>query len=104
VIDPNGNTCEIGKATSDAYGTYECSFTPEVPGKYRIIATFDGSRSYYGSTTTYLTVGPAPEPAPVVEIPTPPPTEMYILGAAVAIIIAIAVAAAVNVLMLKKRS
>jgi len=58
-IDPNGNYQNIGTATSDAFGNYGFTFEPEVSGQYLIMATFYGSDSYYGSTTTtYLTVDP----------------------------------------------
>ena len=69
-VDPNMNYQVLGTATSDATGHYGFSFEPEVPGDYIIMATFYGSDSYYGSTTTtYLTVDPAPEPYPTVTIP-----------------------------------
>ena len=61
IVDPAGTYAWIGTATSDAYGKYEYMFIPQMEGTYTIIATFDGSKSYWGSqTTTYLTVGPAP--------------------------------------------
>jgi hypothetical protein len=69
-VDPNYNYQTLGTATTDVYGNYAFTFEPEVPGQYMIIATFYGSDSYYGSTTTtYLTVDPAPEPYPTVTIP-----------------------------------
>jgi len=50
----------LGTTTSDSYGNYGFTFKPETEGQYMIIATFEGSGAYYGSTeTTYLTVGPA---------------------------------------------
>jgi len=56
-VDPNNQYVNIGETTSDAYGNYGFTFTPDVEGKYMIIATFTGSNSYYGSTATaYLTV------------------------------------------------
>jgi len=59
-VDPNNHYQDYGTTTSDAYGNYGFTFKPDVEGKYMIIATFEGSSSYYGSiTTTYLTVGPA---------------------------------------------
>ena len=65
IVDPAGNYAWIGTATSDSYGNYEYMFIPQMEGTYTIIATFDGSKSYWGSqTTTYLTVGPAPASYP----------------------------------------
>jgi hypothetical protein len=104
VIDSNGNFRDIGTATSDASGFYSLQWTPDIPGKYTVIATFPGSEGYYRSyAEAAFVVDPAPEPEPVVEIPTPPPTEMYVMGAAVAIIIAVAVVGALLAMMLRKR-
>ncbi len=70
IVDPAGTYAWIGTATSDAYGNYEYMFIPQMEGTYTIIATFDGSKSYWGSqTTTYLTVGPAPEKVTIPEYP-----------------------------------
>ena len=50
---------------SDSYGNYAYSFIPQKKGTYTIIATFDGSESYWGSSqTAYMTVGDAPAPYP----------------------------------------
>jgi hypothetical protein len=62
-VDPDGEYANIGTTTSDSYGNYGFGFCPEKAGTYMIIATFEGSGAYYGSTaTTYLTVT---EPVPV---------------------------------------
>ena len=67
IVDPAGAYAWIGTATSDSYGNYEYSFIPQMEGTYTIIATFIGSKAYWGSQmTTYLTVGPA---TPTVTIP-----------------------------------
>ncbi|PVX23220.1 MAG: hypothetical protein CW716_12635, partial [Candidatus Bathyarchaeum sp.] len=56
VIAPSGNP-ESMDATSDSYGNWALGFCPEETGTYTIVATFEGSKAYYGSTqTTYLTV------------------------------------------------
>jgi outer membrane protein assembly factor BamB len=100
-VDPNGNFINIGTATSDAYGGFGYAWkTPDVPGKYAIIATFSGSESYWSSyAETFAVVTEAPAATPT---PTPlvlPPYESYTIGAAVAVIIAIAIA----VLLLYRR-
>jgi hypothetical protein len=104
VLDPNNNCYEVGRATSDATGFYSYAFTPQVPGKYTIYASFDGSKAYYGSSAeTAITVdsAPAATPAPT---PTPAPmTDTYILGATVGIIIAIVVVGLLLFLLLRKR-
>jgi len=102
-IDPNNNFIHLGTATSDTSGTFGFEWkTPDVPGKYTIIATFAGSESYYASyAETYAVVTEAPPASPT---PTPaaplPPIETYFVVATVAIIIAIAI---VGILMLRKK-
>jgi hypothetical protein len=101
-IDPNNNYIPIGTTTTDLTGAYGFVWQPEVPGKYQIIATFAGSKSYGSSyAITYMGVGEAP---PVPAAPEPaaplPPFEMYTLYATIAIIIAIAI---VGLMILRKR-
>ena len=50
VVDANGNYRYIGTATSDSSGTYSLQWTPDITGKYTVIATFTGSNAYYGSS------------------------------------------------------
>ena len=60
-FDPNGNTYEIGRTTSTNRGTFGCAVDLPVPGLYKIIASFEGSDSYYGSSAeTYVIVEEAP--------------------------------------------
>jgi hypothetical protein len=67
IVDPAGTYAWIGTATSDSYGNYEYSFIPQMEGTYTIIATFIGSKAYWGSQqTTYLTVGPATAAYPTI--------------------------------------
>jgi hypothetical protein len=102
-VDPNNNFIHIGTATSDTSGLYSHAWkTPNVPGKYTLIATFMGSESYYASykeTAMVVTEAPAP-PAPT---PTPlvlPPYETYMTVAVVVLLIAIAIAV---ILILRKK-
>jgi hypothetical protein len=125
-VSPDGQTIDLGTATSDIGGSYGISWTPAKEGLYQIIATFEGTNGYGGSyATTYLTVGPAnpiitPTIAPTATVvptitptatvsasPTVAPTPgtgistetLLIAGAAVVIIIAVIAAA----LVLRKR-
>jgi hypothetical protein len=60
VVDPNGNTVDLGMVTSDIDGQYAFRYTPRDQGLYKVIATFAGSESYFESyDTTYFTVDPA---------------------------------------------
>ena len=104
-VDPNGNFVHIGTATSDTSGLFSYVFTPEIPGKYTVIATFQGSESYWRSyAETAISVSEAP-PAPAAPEPAPaqPPLDLYIIGTGIAIIIAVAIVGLMIVRMLKKR-
>jgi hypothetical protein len=101
VIDTNGNFRNIGTATSDANGFYSFVWTPDIEGKYTIIATFQGSESYWPSDaeTAFVVNEAAPTPTPQ-PIETLPPTEMYFAISTAVVVIAIAIA---TLLIIKKR-
>ena len=96
IVDPNGEYSWIGTATTDMDGNYAYIFAPDVEGKYMIIATFDGSKAYYGShAITYVPVGPAISPSgPIVPGPGStaqfPITEVTVIGLILAIAIVVA--------------
>jgi outer membrane protein assembly factor BamB len=104
VLDPNGNSYEVGRTTSDASGMFKKAFTPEVPGEYTIIATFEGSESYWQShAETAINVEEAPAATPA---PTPTPAsaaDLYFVPATIGLLVAIIVVGAILVLMLRKR-
>ena len=83
---------------------FHCAFTPEVPGEYTVIATFEGSNGYWPShAETAINVEEAPTGTPE---PTPIPAsiaDLYLVPGIIGIIIAIAVVGAIVVLMLRKR-
>jgi hypothetical protein len=99
-VDPNGNYQNLGTTTSDAYGHFGFGYCPEIPGTYMIIATFEGSDAYYGSTTTtYLTVDEATPTQPIEpeapEEPEEPVTPL--ISTEVAIVAAVAVIAVIGI-------
>jgi hypothetical protein len=104
-LDPNGNYYEIGNATSDSSGVYSLAFTPEVPGLYKIYATFEGTNSYYASTAeTAVNVEEPSQATPEQpETQQQSMTDSYFLPAVIAIILAIAIGFAVTILLLRKR-
>ena len=103
-IDPNNNYQDLGTTTSDAYGNYGFTFTPETEGQYMIIATFAGSKAYYGSTTTtYLTVGEALSPTTPIEPEEPTAAFITTEIAIILAVIAVAVIGIVGYFVLKKR-
>jgi hypothetical protein len=104
VLDPNNNVYEVGKTTSDASGFFSVAFTPEVPGKYTVFASFAGSGAYYGSfAETAINVEEAPAATPVPTAPPAPMTDTYVLGIGAGAIIAIVVVGLVIILLIRKR-
>jgi hypothetical protein len=105
VLDSNGNYRNIGTATTDATGTFRLTWTPDIPGNFTVVATFDGTNGYWPS---YAEDGFNVMQAPAATTaPTPTPASMadlYFLPVSVAIIIAIVIVGAVlALLMLRKR-
>jgi hypothetical protein len=100
-IDPNGNAVHIGEATSDMSGTYSLVWTPDIPGKYTITATFIGDDSYSSSwAEAAVAVIDAPaSPASPSQVAMPP-FEIYTVGTGIAVIIAIALA---TIIIVRKR-
>lgn len=104
-VDPNGNNIHIGNTTSDASGMFSYQWTPNVPGKYTITATFPGSASYYSSfSETAIGVDEANNVTP---IPTSQPltsvADLYFVPAIAGLFIAIIIVGAIMMLMLRKR-
>ena len=66
VIDSNGNNRQIGTTTSNTYGTYSLTWTPDIAGNYTVIANFAGTQSYYPSSaaTAFYASEPASTPTP----------------------------------------
>jgi outer membrane protein assembly factor BamB len=103
-IDPNGNCYIIGTTTTDVAGQYSYTYTPDVPGTYTIIATFDGSNSYFSSSAeTQMTfVEPPATPA----TPTPAPAsvaDLYFLPMSIITIVAIVVIGALLALLMLRK-
>ncbi|MGD0451163.1 MAG: PQQ-binding-like beta-propeller repeat protein [Candidatus Bathyarchaeia archaeon] len=105
VIDANNNFRHIGDVTSDITGTFSFQYTPDIPGKYTVIASFPGSESYYASSAeSSFAVDLGPTQAPTATAVTGLATSsdvMYIGVAIIVIIIIIGVVLAV--LMMRKR-
>jgi outer membrane protein assembly factor BamB len=104
VLDENGNYRDIGTATSDASGSFSLKWTPDIPGKFNVVARFAGSESYYGSyAETAFVVDEAPQATPP---PTPSPapaTDMYVTGFGIGIIIAIVAVGIVIIIFLRRK-
>ena len=104
-IDPNGNFYEIGKATSDLYGSYGYAFKPQVPGTYQIIATFAGSNSYGSSkAATYINVAEAAATPAALPVQQTSVADMYFVPAIAGLfVLVIAVVVLLVLLVLRKR-
>ena len=90
---------DIGHVTTDILGHYEFTWTPPDQDTYKILATFEGSDSYYTSSgIAGLSVGAASE-VPAQPEAAPDPT-ITIVVTGIAIIIAVAI---VGALILRKR-
>jgi len=105
VIDANGNNRNIGTAISDSSGAFSFQYTPDITGKYTVIATFAGSESYYPSTSE---TSFAVDPAPPTVAPTATPiqstmVDQYFVPAVAGIIAVIAIGFAITILVLRKR-
>ncbi len=101
VIDANNNYRTIGTTTSSSDGFFSLSWTPDIPGEYKVYAIFSGSDAYYGSQAmSAFTVEDETEPEPTTEPQVMPPYELYIIAMGIAIIIALAIA---TLLILRKR-
>ena len=102
--DPNGNTYTMGTTTSDITGQYSYTFTPTIPGTYKITATFCGSNSYYSSTTQSIMSFDLPA---TTAAPTATPTSVanlyFVPAIAGLFVLIIAVLAVVILQMLRKR-
>jgi hypothetical protein len=94
----------IGEATY-LTGQFSYAWQPDIPGKYTIIACFEGSSAYASSsaqTAIQVDEVQTASPTPVAE-KAQPMTDTYVLAVGAAIIIAIVVVGAVLMSMLKKR-
>jgi hypothetical protein len=104
VLDANNNYRTIGTATADANGFFSFNWKPDVPGKYTVYASFEGSESYWPShEVTAFQADNAPEPT---ASPTAPPASMadqYFLPGIGIIVAAIAIVGAIIVLILRRK-
>jgi hypothetical protein len=102
--DPNGNYQTIGTTTSDANGQFSYTYTPQIPGAYKITATFSGSNSYF-SSTAQTTMGFDEPAATATPQPTQAPSaaDLYFVPAIIGVVIAIIVVGAVLALLVTKK-
>ena len=123
-IDPNNNNIDIATVSSDMSGYYYYKWTPELEGSYKIVASFEGSNSYWPSyaetavgidaspsaqptTTPTPTQTPAISPTPITTpspaIVNPESSTNAMIYIAVAAVVVIAVIAAIAVFLRKRK-
>ena len=103
VLDSNNNYRDIGTATSDASGYFSFQWTPDIPGKYNVVATFAGSESYWPShAESSFGIDEAPETPQAPETPVDN-TSTYITYGVIAIIVAVAIVGAIIVLVVLRK-
>jgi hypothetical protein len=104
VLDANDNFREIGKTTSESSGTFSFMWTPDIPGKYTVFASFTGSKSYWPSSAETAIGVQEAVPPPAQPEPEPPSmTDTYIFAGVTTIIVAVALVGVVLALILRKR-
>jgi hypothetical protein len=100
VIDANNNNRPIGQVFTDENGFFSLNWKPDITGTYTVIATFEGSQSYWPAHSqnafTVSDVGPTQPPA---ETAQPSAADLYFIPAIAAIILAIAIVGIVMVLL-----
>jgi hypothetical protein len=104
VVDANGNFRTIGTATTDFTGAYNLVWQPDIPGKYSVIATFEGTNGYWPSSATaafnvmqeHPTATPAPTAAPSM-------ADQYFIPAIAGLFVFVAIIGVVIILVLRKR-
>jgi hypothetical protein len=103
VVDANGNYRTVGTATTDMNGFYSFNWTPDITGKYTVVATFAGNNGYYGSSSESAF---AVDAAATTVAPTAAPqsaADLYFIPAIAGLFVAIVVVIALVVLVLKKK-
>ncbi len=104
VLDSNGNYRNIGTATTDASGMYTFTWTPDIPGDFKVTATFNGNNGYYPSyAETSFTVAQAHPTIAPTAAPPGTNTDTYVLASAIAIIIVLIIIGVAIMLMLRNR-
>ncbi len=101
VVKPDGTEEWMTTVTSDSYGNYKYDYVPSAEGVYSVIAKFEGSETYWPSSTeTSFIATPAAAPGGVIEPEQPLiSTDMAIIIA----VIAVAIIAAVAYVFLRRK-
>ena len=105
VVDSNGNYRNVGTTTTDATGMYSLSWTPDIAGDYTVVATFHGTKGYWGSysETTFNVMNAHPTAAPTAT-PTQSTADQYFVPAIAGLFVLIIIVLVLVVMsMMRKR-
>jgi outer membrane protein assembly factor BamB len=104
VYDSNGNYRTIGTAQSDSSGMFSYAWSPDIEGLYTVVATFEGTNSYYG-TSAESSFYAMSAPATATPQPTAAPTaaDLYFLPAIAGLFVLIIVGIAVLAILMMRR-
>jgi len=104
VLDSNNNYRQVGTATTDRTGAFSFLWTPDIAGKYTVIASFTGTNSYWPSSgegsfaVSEAAATPTPTAAPPQSL-----VDQWFIPAVVAIIVVIIIVGALIIIMQRKR-
>jgi hypothetical protein len=104
VYDANGNYRTIGTTATDSSGMFTYAWSPDIEGQYIVVASFEGSNSYYGSSSESSFYAMA-EPATPTPVPTQAPSaaDLYFIPAVAALaVLSIIVLVMLALMMFKK--
>jgi outer membrane protein assembly factor BamB len=104
VFDANGNYRTIGTTATDASGMFTYAWAPDIEGAYIVVASFEGSNSYYGSSSESSFYAMA-EPATPTPVPTQEPSaaDLYFIPAIAGLaVLSIIVLAMLALILMKK--
>ncbi len=105
VVDANGNYRQIGNTISDASGFYTFTWTPDIPGDFKVIASFTGTQSYYGSsaeTSFYAKAVNSPTPTAAPAVANYATVNDFMIGIVAIIVVIVIVGAAIIVFQRKR--
>jgi hypothetical protein len=104
-VDANGNYRELGTTTSSSDGVFSLAWTPDIPGEYKVYASFGGSKSYYpahAETAFIVAEGPDTTTAPT-PAPQPLVSETYFVPAIAGIMVVMILGFVVLILAMQRK-
>jgi len=105
VVDSNGNYRSIGTTTTGSDGAFSYTWRPDIPGDYKVYASFAGTNGYWPSTdTTAFNVAEAHPTASPAPVPVQSLADQYFIPAIAGLFVFVAIMGALIILVLRKRA